>query len=72
MPPHYLNHKYTLVAGSRTGNRVNGLHNPVQRGIRANRHVRAEHVIVNRANKPNQFQVAVTLDPFLRHKPLRC
>jgi hypothetical protein len=58
-PPHHLDHERALVARRGALDRVDGLDDPVQRGVGADRHVGARHVVVDRADDADQPESAV-------------
>ena len=54
---HHLDDEGALVARGRALDRVDCLDDSVQRGVGADRHVGAEHVVVDRADQPDQSEV---------------
>ena len=56
---HDLDDERALVRGRRTGQLVDGIQDAVQRGIRADRHVRAHEVVVNRADEADDDESRV-------------
>jgi hypothetical protein len=61
VPAHHLDDEGALVTGRGAVQGVQGLDDAVQRGVGADRHVGAEHVVVDRADHPDQVQVLVRL-----------
>ena len=56
VPAHHLDDEAALMAGGRAGDGVDGLDDPVQRGIRTDRHVSADHVVVDRPDQAGDHQ----------------
>ena len=57
--PHHLDHKGALVAGGGAADGVDRFGDAVQGRIGADGHIRAEHVIVDRADQPDDLQVGM-------------
>ena len=66
---HDLDHEGALVAGGGAGDGVDGLGDAVQGGIRADGHIRPEHVVVDRADQPGHDQVRMGLGLLLGDLP---
>ena len=63
VPAHHLDHERALVAGGGAVQGVQRLDDAVQRGVGADRHVGAEHVVVDRPDHADQPQVLVRRGP---------
>jgi hypothetical protein len=61
MAAHHLKHERAAVRGGGRIDVVNRFAYSVQRGGRANSHVRHGHVVVDRPHQPDYFQVAVAV-----------
>jgi hypothetical protein len=67
---HHLDDERALVAGGRTLQRVDGLGDPVQGGVGADRHVGAEHVVVDRPDEADERQLAMGIRLFPVDRPV--
>ena len=61
VPAHHLDHKAALVALRRRPDRVDGLHDAMQRRIGADGQVGADHVVVDRAHQTRDHQPRVSV-----------
>ena len=59
MPAHHLDDEGALVAGRGAAQRIHRLDDPVQRGVGADRHVGAGHVVVDGSDQTDQTQERV-------------
>ena len=56
VPAHHLDDEAALVAGRGAGDGVDGLDDPVQRRVGTDRHVGADHVVVDRTDQSGDHQ----------------
>ena len=57
---HDLDDEGALVRGRRAGQLVDGIQDAVQRGVRADRHIRAHHVVIDRADEADDDEGGVS------------
>ena len=67
---HDLDDKRALVGGRRAGQLVDRVHDAVQRGVSADRHVGAHHVVVDRSDQTNDDEIRVGESILLRNDAL--
>jgi hypothetical protein len=68
---HHLDDEAALVAGRSRGDGIHRLHDAVQRSVRADGHVGAEHVVVDGADQPDDGQIGVRSGSLGRQFALR-
>ncbi len=68
---HDLHHEAALVAGSRAGDGVHRLDDAVQRRVRADGHIRAEHVVVDGSHQTDDGQMRMLRHDLFRKAALR-
>ena len=56
VPAHHLDDEAALVAGRRTGDGIDGLDDAVQRRVGTDRHIRTDHVVVDRPDQTGDHQ----------------
>ena len=71
MTSHDLDDECALVRSSGTGQLIDRIQDAVQGGIRADRHIRAHHVVINRTNQADNDQGRVGISELLRDSALR-
>ena len=59
VPSHDLDDERALVRGRRAGQLVDGVQDAVQRSVRADRHIRAHHVVIDRADEADDDEGGV-------------